>query len=57
MNKSSKCRFCKHYRPDERYFGVVGWCDHNDKPSAYEDNCEAFEEGKQHWLCGKEVKE
>jgi hypothetical protein len=57
MNKSSKCRFCKYYRPDERYFGVVGWCDHNDKPSAYEDNCEAFEEGKQHWLCGKEVKE
>ena len=57
MNKDSICRFCKHYQPDERYFGVVGWCKVNDKPSGYDQTCKNMEEGKQYWLCGKEVRE
>lgn len=57
MNTGSKCRMCKNFRPDERYFGVVGWCERKQEPTAYDGTCEKFEEGKQHWLNGKEVKE
>ena len=49
------CRWRKHYMPDERYEGKVGWCIVKDKPSTYIDTCEKMAEGKQHWLSGKEV--
>lgn len=57
MNTSSKCRMCKNFRPDERYFGVVGWCERKQEPTAYDGTCDKYEEGKQRWLNGKEVKE
>lgn len=43
--------------PDERYKGFIGWCIEKDKPSTVDNTCEKMTEGKQHWLCGKEVKE
>lgn len=57
MNKDSICRYCRHYRPDERYRGVIGWCEKHDAPAQITDECEEAEKGKQYWLCGKEVKE
>ncbi len=52
-----KCRWCKHYRPDERYNGVVGWCEVKDRPMAYNRTCDKIEQGTQKWLCGKVVVE
>lgn len=59
MNKGSKKlrRYCKDYRPDERYRGVIGWCDKHDAPAQIADTCEDMEEGTQRWMCGKEVEE
>ena len=54
---NGKCRTCKSYHPDERYVGVVGWCEKKDEPTSYDKTCEGHEAGKQHWMCGKEVKE
>ena len=51
------CKFCKYYRPDERYKGVVGWCDKYDSASDIEYDCCDFKEGKQKWMNGEEVKE
>jgi len=50
------CRWCMHYMPNERYKGFIGWCKEHDKPSTVDNTCEKMTEGKQHWLCGKEVK-
>ena len=52
-----KCRWCKHYMPDERYNGCVGWCIVKNRAISYDRTCDKLEEGKQHWLCGKEVTE
>lgn len=52
-----RCRHCKHYMPDERYNGVVGWCTVKDKPMSYDRTCDNREEGTQHTLTGKVVKE
>jgi hypothetical protein len=52
-----KCRWCKHYMPDDRYNGCVGWCNVKDKPMSYDHECADAEQGTQHWLSGKEVKE
>lgn len=57
MKKKDICRWCKHYRPDERYNGVLGWCDKHDSPAIYDHECTEREEGTQYWLCGKEVTE
>ena len=57
MNKRSICRWCKYYRPDERYRGVMGWCDRHDSPAVIDSTCEDMTEGAQKWLCGEEVKE
>lgn len=51
------CRWCKHYMPDDRYNGCVGWCNKKDSPQTYNHECTEAEEGKQHWLSGKEVTE
>ena len=56
MNKD-KCRWCKHYRPDERHNGVVGWCEVKDRPMAYNRTCDKIEQGTQKWMCGKGVVE
>lgn len=47
------CRFCKHYRPDERYRGVIGFCDMSDNPTSVKDTCYGFEKGEQRWLNGE----
>lgn len=52
-----KCRRCKYYQPDERYKGVIGWCNKRDGISEVTNTCEDAEEGKQYWMCGEEVKE
>lgn len=58
MNSRSKiCRYCKDYRPDERYRGVIGKCDKHGCPKQIADTCEDMEEGTQYWLNGEEVKE
>jgi len=49
------CRYCKHYRPDERYRGVIGFCDKSDNPTSVKDTCHAFEQGEQKWLSGESV--
>ena len=52
------CRFCKYYRPDARYQGVIGVCDANTEQSrSVKDECEKFEEGPQRWLQGGEVED
>lgn len=51
------CRWCTHYEPDERYRGVIGWCKLNDVPTEIVGTCGGFEEGKQKWMCGKDVEE
>lgn len=52
------CRFCKSYRPDERYRGVIGDCVKHNVCRSVTDTCEDNEQGKQYWLIsGKEVKE
>lgn len=51
------CRYCTHYRPNERYRGIIGWCDKKDAPAQIADECEDMEEGTQRWMCGEEVKE
>ncbi len=61
MNNSSNkpiCRFCKSYRPDERYRGVIGKCEKHNVCKSISDTCEEVEDGEQYWLIsGKEVKE
>lgn len=52
-----KCRRCKWYRPDERYKGVIGWCDKDNHISETTNTCDGGEEGTQYWMYGKEVKE
>lgn len=54
---SHKCRWCKHYMPDDRYNGCVGWCNVKDKPMSYDHECADAEKGTQHWLSGKVVVE
>lgn len=51
------CRFCKHYRPDERYRGVIGFCDISDNPTSVKDTCYDFEKGGQRWMNGERVEE
>lgn len=52
------CRFCKYYRPDARYQGVIGVCDANtERLCSVKDECEKFEEGPQRWLQGGEVED
>lgn len=51
------CRWCKHYRPNEQYKGIIGWCMKHDKPTDVKSSCDDEEKGTQKWMCGKEVKE
>jgi len=51
------CRWCKHYRPDERFRGIIGWCELHDRPTDVKSSCEDGEDGAQRWMNGKEVKE
>lgn len=51
------CRFCTNYRPDERYRGVVGFCDKYDEPKSVKDTCYDFEKGEQRWMNGEVVEE
>ena len=50
------CRKCKHYRPDERYKGVIGMCKKHNRPADVKSTCKDKEPGKQRWMSGKEVK-
>ena len=51
------CRFCTYYRPDERYRGVIGFCDKYDEPKSVKDTCYDFEKGEQRWMNGERVEE
>ena len=57
MKNEKLCRWCTHYHPNERYDGLIGWCDKHDRPADRSAKCEDHEEGPQTWMCGKEVKE
>lgn len=51
------CRWCKYYRPDERFRGIIGWCELHDIATDVKSSCEDGEDGAQRWMNGKEVKE
>ena len=51
------CRWCKYYRPDERYRGVIGYCDKTDSPAIVNGTCYDFEKGEQRWMNGERVEE
>ena len=51
------CRFCKYYRPDERFKGVIGECEKHERVTDISNTCEAEEEGSQRWMNGEQVKE
>lgn len=55
--RARKCRWCKHYRPDERFCGVIGYCENHKRATSVIDACADVECGTQRCMNGKEVKE
>ena len=51
----NRCRFCRYYRPDEKYDGLIGWCDKHDRPADRSARCDDLEKGAQRWMSGEEV--
>ena len=50
------CRWCKHYRPDERYRGVIGMCAKKRTPTDVKSKCIDYKKGEQFWMNGEGVK-